>query len=128
MDAQENVSVSRFVEIEDTGVVAILTFGNQSMEVWDLFTFVWHQRKVGQLVLHADVLEGQPVWVVVNTYSILRGQGLIRRFIRKLGYPRMCSCFGGNTSEDCARMWEALGAQKVWTARCPVGFVYFLKQ
>lgn len=118
----------RVIQIEDTGVTATLTFGNETMEVWDLFTFMWHQRKVGQLVLSKQLFNGEPVWVVVNTYVTIREIGLMRRFIKLLGYPRMCSCFGGATSEDCYDMWRALGAVKTDTQWSPVGFVYFLKQ
>lgn len=113
--------------IED--VYAELTFGNDDIEVWDLWS-IDNGRKAGQLVLSANQLDDLNVWVVmnVNIRDPFRERSLMRKFIKMLGYPFMCSCLMGATSPDAVRMFEALGAEKRVTDRCPKGFVYLLTQ
>ncbi len=113
---------------EDT--VALLTLNAPILHIWDLKD-LWGgtYRKAGQLVLTSDMIEEHEVWVVLNVHlrDYKRHKGIMRELMRKLlpTYKELASDCSGTTT--ATRMWEALGAEKLKTERCPKGYVYLLR-
>lgn len=125
-------SAVNVIVIEDVKVVR--TCDTDQIVLWDLFatpSVFFRTGKVGQCALFRQHTKSLSVWVAANLWLIepVRGRGLMRRLLTLLRprYPNLCSSFAGETSEDAIKMWVALGAEKLFTTRCPKGYVYLLR-